>query len=132
MEHSKMPTILVASANDAWKMSCAGRLLADGYDVHTACDGIRAIDDLRKHRYTAVVFDDTLPDVSPFELHLNVGDIAQNAPSEFIAIGGEGVSERAREQIRRNGVHIHVGTPDEILELMVPAIQHCSDGNDPS
>ena len=115
-ETHKTPRALIASAREEWRVSCAGKLLHAGFDVHTADTGLRAIDDLRKHRFAAVIMDDSLEDLSPFEMHLNVQDLAHNGPSEFIAL--EQDDEKIRRRLQSNGKDILVGSPDEVFSRL--------------
>jgi CheY-like chemotaxis protein len=86
--------------------------------VHTATTGFRALDDLRKHRYDIVVYDDSMPDVSVFELHLNIRDLAYNSPRELVATA----AKRREHERMTNGSEVHVGTPEDVLNHLVPAV----------
>ncbi len=120
MLESAPPTVLLASADAAWRMACSERLLNSGCDVHTAINGYRAMDDLRKHQYDLIVFDDSMPDFSILELHLNVCDLARNAPRQIIATVNGG--QKVRERIRR-GSDVELASPQEILDRLVPEIE---------
>ncbi len=78
-------TALVVTGDRRWGCQCVDRLLAAGCDVHTASDGLRGIDLLRKQRYDLIVVDDALSDVSPLEFTLNLRELVPNAPVYIVA-----------------------------------------------
>ncbi len=76
---------LLASGEPNWQAGCAGVLLANGADVHTASRGQTAINLMHKHTYDYIVMDDSLSDMSVLELSLYVPDLAPNDPVLLIA-----------------------------------------------
>jgi CheY-like chemotaxis protein len=122
MAANHSPTVLVASRNERWRASCLRRLVSTGCDIHTASDGFRAIDNLRKHRYEMVVFDDSLQDVSAIELHLTVEDITHNEPAELIGLADQN-AEKIRKRLKGDRTNALIGTPDEVLERIVPVLE---------
>lgn len=86
MDGSRL-TALVVAGDRAWGCQCVDRLLAAGCDVHTASDGLRGIDLLRKLRYDLIVVDDALGDVSPLEFTLNFRELTSNVPVYIVAGG---------------------------------------------
>jgi CheY-like chemotaxis protein len=87
---------------------------------------LQALDDLRKHQYDLVVLDDSMPDLSALELHLNLHDLARNSPRILVATAAPAGARHARI---RDGLDAHVAPPDEVLDCLLPLLQRVRAGN---
>ncbi len=114
------PTALLATAQVDWRRRCAGRLLELGCDVHTAANGPRGFDLLRKHIYDIIVVDDSLADISPLEFSLTAQDLAPNLPVTLVA--GSGLSTKLQPILDRRDIYFW-GSHDAVLERMAAAVQ---------
>jgi CheY-like chemotaxis protein len=121
MESSSL-TALVVTGDRRWRGQCVDRLLTAGCDVHTASDGLRGINLLRKQIYDLVVVDDSLKDVSPLEFTLNLRELTANAPVYIIA----GVHLENLPQLWRFCRIFFVGSPDDALARIDAAIERAT------
>ncbi len=76
---------LVATTDYDWRVQCELALLQQGYAVHVASEGFQVLKMVGRHVYDFIVLDDSLSDVGPVELSLNVRDVAPNRPGMFVA-----------------------------------------------
>jgi CheY-like chemotaxis protein len=60
--------VLVAEDDDAVRMLIAVILSEAGYNVYEACDGLQAIDSLKKRRYDVLLTDYRMPKMDGLEL----------------------------------------------------------------
>ena len=60
--------VLVAEDNDAVRTLICSILSEAGYNVYEACDGLEAIDSLKKRRYDALLTDYHMPKMDGLEL----------------------------------------------------------------
>ena len=115
-------TALVVTGDRRWGGQCVDRLLAAGCDVHTASDGLRGINLLRKQIYDLVVVDDSLDDVSPLEFSLNLRELTPNTPVYIIA----GIRLENAPQLWRYCRIFFVGSPDGALAQIDAAIERAA------
>jgi CheY-like chemotaxis protein len=113
------PTALIATAQPDWRRRCAGCLLDHGCDVHTASNGSRGLDLLRKHIYDIIVVDDSFTDIRPLEFSLTAQDLAPNVPITLVA--GERLSKYQPILDRRDV--FYSGPPDSVLERLESAVR---------
>jgi two-component system, OmpR family, response regulator MprA len=87
------PTILVVE-DDATTREALRRILeGEGYDVHVAVDGEKAIGSLARNRYDAVVLDIALPKVSGTDVMEYVASTTPQLLESIIVVTGLEVAE---------------------------------------
>ena len=112
-------TVLVATADADWQRQCEIVLVKRGCLVHTACDGFEALGMLCRHVYDCVVVDDSLSDVGPIELSLNVRDLAPNEP--LMLVGGDDLTRFGR--VWRLCNVYYAGPKAQVLEAIPAALE---------
>lgn len=112
----------MVSEDDRWRSACADICLARRCNVHTASDGFQGLDNLRKHWYDVVILDDSMPDLSPFEFHLHLREIASNGPAVLVAGGGNANFARLDAASER----VQTGSHASILEQIDPVVKEAA------
>jgi len=111
---------LVATGDLDWRERCTRALLGVGWDVHTASEGERVLDLLRRHRYDFIVVDESFSDMGLVEFSMNVRDIAPNRPMTLI--GGANVA-RLQRLCRQCNIYF-AGPLEEMLDVIRKAAPH--------
>lgn len=113
--------MLIVSSDAPWSARCAAALRDhENCRVDVASRGFEALDMLRKHRYSFVVFDDSLPDMGIIELSLSVRDLAANEPLTFV--GGEDLAKY--QDVWRHCNVLFAGPKEALLEKIAEAASH--------
>lgn len=120
-----VPTALVATSQAQWRRRCAERLLEHGCDIHTASNGFRGLDLLRKHIYDIIVVDDSFSDISPLEFSLTATELAPNVPLTLVA--GHRIA-KLQPILNRRDVYAS-GSRDEVLDRLGDAVRDATAGN---
>ena len=71
--------VLVAEDDDAVRALICSVLTDAGYNVYEACDGLEAIDSLKKRRYDVLLTDYHMPKMDGVELRPRAGNVARIA-----------------------------------------------------
>lgn len=114
-----VPTALVATSQREWRRRCAERLVGAGCDIHTASNGFRGLDLLRKHIYDIIVIDDSFDDISPLEFGLTATDLAPNMP--LILVTADRIAQIQPILDRRNVYY--AGSRDHVMKRLDDAIR---------
>jgi two-component system response regulator MprA len=87
------PTVLVVEDDSSTREALRRVLEAEGYSVHVAIDGEKAVGSLAQHRYDAVVLDIALPKMSGTDVMEYVATTTPQLLESIVVVTGLEVAE---------------------------------------
>ena len=108
-----MPRLLVVDDDNAFRLSTAALLRADGYDVDVAADATAAVQALRARAYDLVLLDLRMPGIDGIQLVETLRVWGESGP--VLMISGYGTVESAVRAM-------HLGTDDFLTKPVEPDV----------
>ena len=108
-----MPRLLVVDDDNAFRLSTAALLRADGYDVDVAADATAAVQALRARAYDLVLLDLRMPGIDGIQLVETLRVWGESVP--VLMISGYGTVESAVRAM-------HLGTDDFLTKPVEPDV----------
>ena len=108
-----MPRLLVVDDDNAFRLSTAALLRADGHDVDVAADATAAVQALRAHAYDLVLLDLRMPGIDGIQLVETLRVWGESVP--VLMISGYGTVESAVRAM-------HLGTDDFLTKPVEPDV----------
>lgn len=95
----------------------------NGLKVDMANNGLEALEQVKKHRYAAILMDIQMPEMDGFEATRRIRELPEFAELPIIAMTA-GVTKSERHDCLKAGMDAHIGKPIEPLQLFV-TLQTC-------
>jgi len=112
-------TALVAASVARWRNAYTDACAEASCRVHAASSGFAAIECLKSRPYDFVIIDETLEDLSAFELKLYVNELAHNRPLVLLAgFDTADLPEKVRADARLHAIKSRNEALEQIAKLI--------------
>lgn len=109
-------SILVADDSPAVRKMVSARLIADGYEVVEAVDGMEALNVARQQRFDAIVLDKVMPGMDGFEVVRHLRDDLETRDVPIVMLTGRGGEDDVLDGLEL-GVNEYMSKPFSPREL---------------